>query len=158
MTNAQVANYCKQGAPAFRLDPIDLAKDGTTAVLAWLHQQDLGLAPLIYATADPASVADAQRTLGMAKAGAIIEDALSACAIAARDRGARRVIVAGGETSGAVTKALGVSALNIGPEIAPGVPWTFCTSAGQNIALTLKSGNFGTETFFSHAQSVLENT
>ncbi|MDG1458338.1 MAG: four-carbon acid sugar kinase family protein [Pseudoprimorskyibacter sp.] len=158
MTNAQVANYCKQGAPAFRLDPIDLAKDGTTAVLAWLHQQDLGLAPLIYATADPASVAAAQRTLGMAKAGAIIEDALSACAIAARDRGARRVIVAGGETSGAVTKALGVSALNIGPEIAPGVPWTFCTSAGQNIALTLKSGNFGTETFFSHAQSVLENT
>lgn len=158
MTNAQVANYCKQGAPAFRLDPIDLATDGTTAVLAWLHQQDLGLAPLIYATADPTSVAAAQRTLGMAKAGALIEDALSACAIAARDRGARRVIVAGGETSGAVTKALGVSALNIGPEIAPGVPWTFCTSAGQNIALTLKSGNFGTETFFSHAQSVLENT
>lgn len=70
--------------------------------------------------------------------------------------GARRFIVAGGETSGAVTKALGVNALDIGREIAPGVPWTFCKSAGYDIALALKSGNFGTEKFFSHAQSMLE--
>jgi uncharacterized protein YgbK (DUF1537 family) len=70
--------------------------------------------------------------------------------------GARRVIVAGGETSGAVTKALGVTQLDIGPEIAPGVPWTYCMSAGQQIALTLKSGNFGTETFFSDAQTRLD--
>ena len=64
--------------------------------------------------------------------------------------------IAGGETSGAVTKALDVSRLDIGREIAPGVPWTFCHSAGHQIALTLKSGNFGQEAFFTDAQKVLD--
>ena len=86
----------------------------------------------------------------------MIEDVLSKCAVAARDAGARRFIVAGGETSGAVTKALKVNTLGIGQEIAPGVPWTFCTTAGFDVALTLKSGNFGSEDFFSHAQSELD--
>jgi uncharacterized protein YgbK (DUF1537 family) len=63
--------------------------------------------------------------------------------------------VAGGETSGAVTKALGVQTLGVGTEIAPGVPWTYCSSAGHDVALTLKSGNFGSEDFFSFAQKVL---
>ena len=76
-------------------------------------------------------------------------------AVAARDAGARRIIVAGGETSGAVTQALGVTRLEIGTEIAPGVPWTACQSDGSQIALALKSGNFGSETFFTHAQTVL---
>ncbi|WP_296420398.1 3-oxo-tetronate kinase [Pseudooctadecabacter sp.] len=156
MTNAQVAAYRAIGAPAYQLDPLTLAEKGTDGVLGWLAEQNLGQAPLIYATADPASVAAAQDKLGRERAGALIEDVLSACAIAARDAGARRFIVAGGETSGAVTKALGVSTLAIGAEIAPGVPWTFCESAGHALALTLKSGNFGSETFFSHAQTVLD--
>jgi len=156
MTNAQVAHYRATGAPSYQLDPMAVAEQGAAPALAWLAAQDLAAAPLIYATADPASVKAAQEKLGAAKAGAMIEDTLSACATAARDAGGRRFIVAGGETSGAVTKALGVDRLEIGNEIAPGVPWTFCNSTGHDIALTLKSGNFGTETFFSHAQSVLE--
>lgn len=156
MTNAQVAHYRDQGAPAFRLDPLTLAKQGPETVLSWLAEQDFSQAPLIYATAEPESVTAAQEKLGAAKAGELIEDVLSTCAVAARDAGARRFIVAGGETSGAVTKALGVSSLEIGPEIAPGVPWTFCTTCGNDVALTLKSGNFGSEAFFSHAQSVLD--
>ncbi|MEP3847360.1 MAG: 3-oxo-tetronate kinase [Paracoccaceae bacterium] len=156
MTNAQVTHYCATGAPSYQLDPMALAKDGSDAVLRWLAGQDLSQAPLIYATAMPASVKAAQEKLGTAKAGAMIEDVLSECAVAARDAGARRFIVAGGETSGAVTKALKVNTLGIGPEIAPGVPWTFCTTAGHDVALTLKSGNFGSEDFFSHAQSELD--
>ncbi len=156
MTNAQVAKYLDGGAPSFRLDPLALAERGTAPVLEWLAQQDLAEAPLIYATADPASVKAAQARLGVAKAGEMIEATLAACAVAARDAGARRFIVAGGETSGAVTQGLGVDALDIGPEIAPGVPWTFCTSGGARIALTLKSGNFGAETFFGDATSVLD--
>jgi uncharacterized protein YgbK (DUF1537 family) len=62
-----------------------------------------------------------------------------------------------GETSGAVTNALGVDRLDIGAEIAPGVPWTFCRTEGHPIALTLKSGNFGKATFFTDAQEVLDN-
>ena len=79
-------------------------------------------------------------------------------AVLARDRGIRRFVVAGGETSGAVAKALDVTRLDIGQEIAPGVPWTSCTSGGHRIALTLKSGNFGRESFFSDALAALETT
>ena len=92
---------------------------------------------------------------GVERAGAVVEDTLAAIAVFARDAGARRFIVAGGESSGAVTQALGVTALDIGPEIAPGVPWTFCVSDNVPLALTLKSGNFGTEDFFSEASAVL---
>jgi len=155
MTNAQVANYIAHGAPAFRLDPLDLAENGPQQVLDWVAHQDLTHAPLIYATADPHSVRAAQDKLGVAAAGALIERTLSACAVAARDKGARRIIVAGGETSGAVTQALDVTQLDIGAEIAPGVPWTYCQSGGHLLALTLKSGNFGTETFFTDAQDKL---
>ena len=155
MTNKQVADYTSRGVPAFQLDPLALAENGPQRALDWLAQQDLKAAPLIYATANPESVRAAQAKLGVAGAGEIVEATLSACAVAARDRGARRVIVAGGETSGAVTKALGVTQLDIGAEIAPGVPWTYCQSGGHQIALTLKSGNFGEETFFTDAQEKL---
>ena len=156
MTNKQVAAYLATGAPGFKLDPLDLAENGPQKVLNWLAGQDLNAAPLIYATAHPDSVRAAQEKLGVAGAGEIVEAALSACAVAARDAGARRVIVAGGETSGAVTRALGVTQLDIGTEIAPGVPWTYCRSGGHQIALTLKSGNFGSETFLADAQSRLD--
>lgn len=156
MTNKQVASYLDSGAPAFQLDPLALAENGPQMVLDWLSQQDFSLAPIIYATAAPESVSAAQTKLGVAAAGEMIETTLSACAVAARDAGARRIIVAGGETSGAVTKALGVTQLDIGAEIAPGVPWTYCHSDGHHIALTLKSGNFGSEDFFSEAQKILD--
>lgn len=158
MTNKQVAHYQKAGAPAYRLDPLVLAEEGPKAALDWLGQQDLAKAPILYATAEPDKVKASQEKLGVAKAGALVEEALAHCAVAARDAGARRIIVAGGETSGAVTKALGVSQLDIGAEIAPGVPWTYCQSNGQQIALTLKSGNFGSESFFSDAQGVLDQS
>ncbi|MCK0150902.1 four-carbon acid sugar kinase family protein [Marivita sp. S6314] len=156
MTNAQVAAYRATGAPCYQLDPLTLVNTGQAPVLEWLAAQDLAQAPLIYATADPASVKAAQKKLGVAETGALIEDTLAACALGARDAGARRVIVAGGETSGAVTKALSVAQLDIGAEIVPGVPWTYCKSEGHQIALALKSGNFGSEDFFTRAQTQLE--
>ncbi len=155
MTRAQVAAYAATGAPCHRLDPMVLVNEGTQSTLDWLANQDLTQAPLLYASADPSDVKAAQDALGVAQAGELVEAALSECALAARDAGARRFVVAGGETSGAVTKALQTDQLDIGAEIAPGVPWTFCQSGGHTIALTLKSGNFGSETFFSDAQRVL---
>ena len=157
MTNKQVQHYINLGVPTYSLDPITLSNEGDHAVLTWLAQQDLKKAPLIYATAEPASVKAAQKKLGVATAGELVEKTLAACAVTARDLGARRFIVAGGETSGAVTQALAITELNVGVEIAPGVPWTYCTSEGQSIALTLKSGNFGRESFFTDAQSKLED-
>lgn len=150
MTRRQVAAYTAN-APGFRLDPLVLDAEGPRAALDWIAAQPLERAPIVYATAEPEDVAAAQEKLGVAKAGEIVEDALARVAVAARERGARRFVVAGGETSGAVTNALGVTRLLIGEEIAPGVPWTFCRSGGHDIALTLKSGNFGAESFFADA-------
>jgi 3-dehydrotetronate 4-kinase len=80
----------------------------------------------------------------------VIESKLAELAQRFVAAGARRVIVAGGETSGAVVQALGVRALAVGREIAPGVPWM--TSLGDPpLALALKSGNFGGPDFFLEA-------
>ena len=69
--------------------------------------------------------------------------------------GITQLIVAGGETSGAVVQKLGLDLLRIGPEIDPGVPWTLASNGTQEIALALKSGNFGSEEFFVNAWSHL---
>ncbi len=155
MTNAQVANYIAAGNPAFRLDPLALAAHGPQAALDWLA---LGhVSPLIYATAAPDAVMAAQAQLGVAGAGHLVEQALAVCAVAARDQGIRRFVVAGGETSGAVAKALGIAQMNIGPEIAAGVPWCAAISGGYPIAITLKSGNFGKDSFFADALGMLDH-
>lgn len=150
MTRKQVAAYC-DNAPSYRLDPLQINDKGTADALAWLANQSLLSNPLIYATAEPDDVQAAQKRLGIEKASLLIEAALAELAVAAREQGAGCFVVAGGETSGAVTQALNVQQLDIGPEIAPGVPWTFCQSAGKDIALSLKSGNFGAVSFFQDA-------
>ena len=155
MTNRQVAAFLEAQHPSFRLDPLDLAANGNGAALDWLAAQDPERTPIIYATAEPDIVRAAQDRLGRDRAGELVEAALAACAIAARNLGRRKFVIAGGETSGAVGKALELDRLDIGPEIAPGVPWCFATSKGEAIAITLKSGNFGTETFFEDALGML---
>lgn len=155
MTNAQVAAFRDQG-PSLRLDPLDLAEHGSDRALQWLAGQPPTTTPLIYATAAPDAVRAAQAALGVARAGRLIEDALADLARAAHRSGIRRFVIAGGETSGAVTQALGVSQLDIGPEIAPGVPWCFARAGDHDIALALKSGNFGAESFFADALALLE--
>lgn len=155
MTNDQVAAYRLHG-PALQLNPLDLAETGSAAALDWLAAQPLDSAPMIYATAPPDDVRAVQDTLGGARAGALVEAALAALALAAFDAGRRRFVVAGGETSGAVAQALGLSRLDIGTEIAPGVPWTFATVKGEDVAVALKSGNFGDQDFFATALARLE--
>jgi uncharacterized protein YgbK (DUF1537 family) len=68
--------------------------------------------------------------------------------------GVRRMVVAGGETSGAVVTRLGVNRLRIGGEVDPGVPWTFAEGSGPAMLLALKSGNFGAPNFFTKAFAV----
>ena len=157
MTIIQVKNFIQRGAAAFQLDPIDLAENGVKKVLDWLSSQDFTKNIIIYATSDPDTVKKVQAELGVDIAGKIVEQGLSECAIAARELGIKNFIIAGGETSGAITKALNVRQLDIGIEIAPGVPWTFSGKRNNQIALSLKSGNFGSEEFFTEALNKLEN-
>ena len=95
-----------------------------------------------------------QASLGRERAGAMIEQAIAKLAGGLAAQGVRRFVIAGGETSGAVVSALGVEALEIGPQIATGVP--ACLSCGSpRFALALKSGNFGGPDFFEEALKVL---
>ncbi len=155
-TNAQVAHFIDAGHPAFAIDPLRLAsgEDLVGAALAWAEPLLKDGPPLVYATASPDSVKAAQAAIGVERAGALVEEALAAIAKGLVQRGVRQLLVAGGETSGAVVKALGVTGLQIGPQIDPGVPWT-TTLGGEPLALALKSGNFGTVDFFTKAWSML---
>ena len=127
-TRAQVERFARTH-PARRIDPAGLLSgdDELTDALAWMRAHiagDQGPA-LLYSSAAPADVEALGRKLGpdgRARAATAIERAFGAIARAAVDGGVVRLIVAGGETSGAVVQSLGVDALAIGPEIDPGLP------------------------------------
>jgi uncharacterized protein YgbK (DUF1537 family) len=155
-TQEQVAAM-KRRCPSMRLDPMELAAGAAPVVeraIGWAATQVAKGPVLVYSTAAPEAVRAAQDAVGKDRAAALVEDALAAIAKALVAHGVRRLVVAGGETSGAVVSALGVKALAIGPQIDPGVPWTF-TVPGDPVALALKSGNFGAEDFFLKALGML---
>ena len=122
----------------------------TAQALDWVEGKLAADCPVVIAaSAPPEKVAALQAKLGRDAAGALIETAMAAIAEGLVARGVGRLVVAGGETSGAVVQRLGVTALRIGPEIDPGVPWTFAEPRGLHLAL--KSGNFGARDFFLKA-------
>jgi len=147
----QIARFHEHG-PVLELDPMALGEGADEAgrALAWAGER-LGEAPILIASSAPSEqVAKVQERLGRERAGALIEGAMAEIAQGLVERGVRRLVVAGGETSGAVVEALGVKALRIGPPIDPGVPWT--ASLGEpELLLALKSGNFGAPDFFTKA-------
>jgi uncharacterized protein YgbK (DUF1537 family) len=156
-TQAQVAAM-KSRCPSMRIDPQELATGAASVIdraAGWAATQVAKGPVLIYSTAAPDAVRAAQDAVGKDRAATLVEDALASIAKTLVARGVRKLVVAGGETSGAVVGALGVRALAIGPQIDPGVPWTF-TVPGDPVALALKSGNFGAEDFFLKALGMLE--
>ncbi|MGA8551413.1 MAG: 3-oxo-tetronate kinase [Stellaceae bacterium] len=158
-TLAQVA-HMEDRAPAFTVDPLAGAQPGDVArqVLAWA-QPLLGRRPiLISSSAPPDQVALVQQRLGRERAGALVEGIMAQIARGLVERGVRRLVVAGGETAGAVVQALGVEGLRIGRQIDPGVPWTMSLPRRPGepaLVLALKSGNFGAPDFFLRAFSLL---
>jgi uncharacterized protein YgbK (DUF1537 family) len=157
-TQAQVAAMIAAGAPTLAIDPLRLAQAEPVVqeTLQWAAEQ-LNLGPiLIYATADRDAVRSVQSTLGVDEASKLVEDAFGKIALGLVELGVRQMIVAGGETSGAVTQSLQIEGMYIGPQIAPGVPWT--TSIAQTpLNLALKSGNFGSPDFFLTAWDALSH-
>jgi uncharacterized protein YgbK (DUF1537 family) len=127
----------------------------TAQALDWASTR-LGDTPVVIAaSAPPDKVQALQAALGREAAGALIEDAMARIAAGLVAAGVRRMVVAGGETSGAVVSRLGVESLRIGTEIDPGVPWTYAEGSGPPMLLALKSGNFGGRDFFAGAFKVL---
>jgi uncharacterized protein YgbK (DUF1537 family) len=152
-TLAQIERFATRG----QVFTIDLLKstpeEGLAEAVGWALDR-LGDEPiLIAASAPPMAVQRLQERLGVHEAGRAVEEMMGQIATRLVGAGARRLVVAGGETSGAVVEALRIPGLYIGREISSGVPWT--VSIGDPpLALALKSGNFGDVDFFTRAFEV----
>lgn len=151
-TLSQISWFRKQGFPSYKLDPEEMIKEKQTAENAWQfmeaqkHQAD---AVLIYSSDTPEKVRGFQK-YGPGKVAHLLEQTIAGLAVRAVASGYTRIISAGGETSGAVTKALGFHSFRIGESIAPGVP-IMIPDESPDLRLVLKSGNFGQEDFFGRA-------
>ena len=150
--------YARSHLQVFELDALATpdAAALSEAALSWASDKIGDKPVVIAASAPPEKVALLQSRLGREQAGALVEDAVARVAAGLVERGVRRMVVAGGETSGAVVGRLGVRSLRIGGEIDPGVPWTYASGSGPDLMLALKSGNFGATDFFLKAFRVLE--
>lgn len=155
MTRVQVART-RSVWPSYHIDPEAIAagEDVSGQALEWAGDQTGDDPILIYSSADPEIISAIQNKYGRDEAGEMVEAVMGKIASGLVSTGVRKLVVAGGETSGAVVQALGVKALRIGPEIDPGVPWTEAHGE-QRIALALKSGNFGAEDFFQKSLGML---
>ena len=152
-TREQVERY-RAIAPSYQIDA-DRAVAGyydIGALVDWVLVQDTP--PLIYSSADPDAVRATQDKHGTNRAAVAIEGLFARLAPALVAKGVQRVVVAGGETSGAVVTGLGADILTIGPRAAAGVP--LVTSNGT--ALALKSGNFGGPDFFAETLALMETS
>ncbi|MGW6737554.1 3-oxo-tetronate kinase [Streptomyces sp. NPDC055013] len=158
-TNGQVLEFLRTGRPAFSVDPLRIAagEDVAGQALAFAEAHLADGPVLVYSTEAPDAVRAVQGRLGAAEAGELVERTLARVTRGLVDRGVRRLVVAGGETSGAVVQALGITRLRIGPQIAPGVPWCAATlPGGDTLHITLKSGNFGGPDFFTDSLALLD--
>ncbi len=131
-------------------DAICRGEDVAGTALGWAKDK-LGNGPILLSASDtPEAVKALQAKYGVEKSSHAIEKTMASLAKGLVSAGVGRLVVAGGETSGAVVSALDVTALRIGPEIDPGVPWTASISS-KPLMLALKSGNFGAPDFFTKA-------
>lgn len=146
-TRGQVASY-RAIAPAYEITPAQVVEGIDIAALAdWVLAQDTP--PMVYSSADPSDVTAAQNTYGREKIAHAIEQLFTELTAACVARGLKRLVVAGGETSGAAVAGLDAKALEIGPRLAAGVP--MLRPDARDLAVALKSGNFGQPNFFQDA-------
>lgn len=154
-TLAQIEAYGKTH-PSLAIDVSDLIAGRLSADdVACFVRENRGRDPLVYSSAPPEQVRALQKDFGQDRVAHRLEQLFADTAGKIIDDGFDRLVVAGGETSGAVVSGLAISAVTIGPEIDPGVP-ALAAEGGKPLALALKSGNFGNVDFFSKALRTLE--
>ena len=153
-TRGQVERH-EASHPTLRIEVADVmsGKVGADQILAFAARNK-GKAPLAYSSSTPDQVRVAQEQYGREAVAEKLDHLFAESARRLVESGVTRLVVAGGETSGAVVSALGLTSLAIGPEIDPGVP--ALSSTEKPLALALKSGNFGGPDFFEKALRALE--
>jgi 3-dehydrotetronate 4-kinase len=155
-TREQV-QYYRQTRPSLALDAAQIVEGRVdlAAVYRFVFE-NLPAEPLCYTSGEPDEVAAIQRRYGAANTSVTLEQFFGRLAQTLIDGGVTRLVVAGGETSGAVVEALLPNVLEVGPEITPGVPVMMLRLGGRDRALVLKSGNFGGVDFLPRALRQME--
>lgn len=152
-TLAQVESFRRQH-PTLAIAPRDAVhdRDGLVErVVGWIQRQGAVPAVLVYSSAPPDEVRQVQAELGAARVASALEAAFGAVARRLVELGTGRLLIAGGETSGAVLETLGHPTLRVTTILSPGVPWLRTTIDGRDVTLALKSGNFGAPDLFMTA-------
>jgi uncharacterized protein YgbK (DUF1537 family) len=153
-TRAQIQEHAREHPVlAIDVDDVMAGRLGAIDLVAFIRERE-GQAPLVYSSGDPEQVARAQAQYGRERVAAALDQLFADTARRLVAHGVSRLVVAGGETSGAVVSALDLESLEIGPEIDPGVP--VLVSSSPRLGLALKSGNFGAPDFFIKALRRLE--
>jgi 3-dehydrotetronate 4-kinase len=144
--------------PVFRMEP-DALMERRAAYLdeitSWASERLAAGPVLVASTATPDRVRALQSRFGQSEIGHAIEQAMADLAERLVAQGVRRLVVAGGETSGAVVDRLGVPGFVVGPEIAAGVPVLGTSGYRHDMRIALKSGNFGGPDFFADALKLM---
>lgn len=155
--NLQVATWQKQGGATYFLDPEQVMRTSTVVddVLAWIRSHLNDEPVLVYATSPAEKVKALHHHFSSQELGHRIEQTFVDIARAVTEHDTQTLIVAGGETSGAVVAGLDLTVLTVGPSIAPGVPWMF-RYGEQPLSIALKSGNFGSADFYQEALQYLK--
>ncbi|MGZ2460340.1 uncharacterized protein YgbK (DUF1537 family) [Rhizobium anhuiense] len=151
-------DVAERSMPVLRLDPERLlaGPDEIATAISWAGDRISAGPVVIAASAEPETVSRLQSLYGREASGHAIETATSIITAELVQRGVRRLVIAGGETSGAAVDRLAIPAFLIGPEIAPGVPVLRTVGNAQgDMLLALKSGNFGGEDFFTAALAMM---
>lgn len=151
----QIEVYQKAGHPSYKIDPVALLERRQTLedIFSFVRRFPQEYV-LIYSSDDAENVRQIQK-LGKAEIAALLENTMSLIACQLVKEGYHHVIIAGGETSGAVIKGLGFRSFRIGKSVAPGVP-VMVPMEDKDVRLVLKSGNFGQRDFFARAISAVK--
>jgi uncharacterized protein YgbK (DUF1537 family) len=156
-TSAQNAWLEKNGAAVFTVDAVSLLESGQapapeTLAAILLDDGDV----LLKTDGSPQALLNsrewcAARNITTQQMGLMLAETLARLVAGVAAAAPPKVLVsAGGETSSALCRALGVRALAVGRNIQPGVPLCVPLS-GRATPLVLKSGNFGAEDFYGAA-------
>ena len=151
-TLRQVARFREQGFPAFQLAAAPgMTVDRMTGdALRWYASLPERSTPLFFSSVDSEELERVHEQFGAARVSELFEQSMARIAAGLRDRGVDRFVVAGGETSGAVVRGLGIAGGIVGERVDEGVAWLYATGP-RPLALLLKSGNFGAPDLFVRA-------
>lgn len=157
-TRRQIEAWKQAGGSCLRINPRQLLEDFSVLEQAKERIRELEGELLVYSAPAAGGEAGGESRAGQGESqeelSAVLDRAFSGLALYGRSCGCKRLVVAGGETSGAVTRALGYQAFYVGDSIAPGVP-VLVPAEDRSMALVLKSGNFGGERFFEDAKEAI---